>query len=256
MAPLRSLFPAISLVLSLAAPPAFGIGVDDFSNAFPPNPCLPNSGQAVIFSGLFCDGAACPPDPMASCALSGALQTGLSGVLAGAKRDAVVSGQVQETNLHAVVNTASNRLEVVTEENAQHFARIAYYGDTELDLNFVSLGVEAVRFSVGGDVSPTMPLDVEVLLVDLAFPNRTAYKVLTLTAPGNYVTTLAELTLINGFDFMHVDVINVSMGDCFQTDCTGTPKGPRSYWFGPLSLDTHPVPVNPSSWGAVKSRYR
>jgi hypothetical protein len=50
----------LALCCSFALPivaTAGTIVLDGFTDAFPPNPCLPNSGARVIFSGVFCDGA-------------------------------------------------------------------------------------------------------------------------------------------------------------------------------------------------------
>jgi hypothetical protein len=250
---------ATALLLALAAPSAFALTIDSFTNALPPNPCLPASAQEVIFQGVYCDGTTCPPDPFAACQIIMATQAGLSGVLASATRTTRVATFSPNANIHGRIT--SSRLEVGTDEGRDHWTYLTYYGSSsDLDLDLVAAGVASFELSIGGDPSPALPLYLKVLLVDFdggTFPDPTAEALLTVTAPGPVSIPLSSFTLRNGIDLRHVDIIAVTAGDCPTNECAPL-SGPRSYWIGPLSLPTVDAPTrtNASTWGVIKASYR
>ena len=58
---------SIALLLGVCAAPARALTLDSWTTSFPPNSCLPVTQQPILFSGPYCDGTTCPPDPFAPC---------------------------------------------------------------------------------------------------------------------------------------------------------------------------------------------
>ena len=89
----RTMFVAFLVLGMVAATEASALVLDSFQAAYPANPCLPNTGAPVIFSGdYYCDGVTCPPDPYSACATGDVdVQSGTPGVLLGAPRTARIA---------------------------------------------------------------------------------------------------------------------------------------------------------------------
>lgn len=247
------------LALALLATPAGAapLTLDHFTDAFPPNPCLPLSGAPVIFTGAWCDGAACPPDPWAACEQEFALQTGLPGVLGGAQR-MVQLEWLDPTDASAVVRTDLGRLEARTSGPAWSGLQLQY-GDfgAGLDLDLVTAGASELRIPITGGVSASQPLEVEVSLATLCEYYYANSVVLdrTVTGPGVLVIPLAAFPPYGCFSFANVDWVRVRFTDCPGSDCPG-PVPAREFAIGPITFESGSTAARRVSWGRLKTAYR
>ncbi len=255
---------ALALVTLLVPPPgssAATLYLESMNDAFEPDPCLPLTLQPVIFEGPYCDGALCPPDPLVSgCGGSGVVtQFSLTGILQDAALSVVRQATVQQDGAWA--GSASARLrpdlhlaEVSTSDpNGTSF--YLRYGSGTWDLNLVSLVATNLRVPVLGTISPTQPLYCMVQMIDRSASFRYASLTVVATAPETLVLPIASFFTFGGFDFTHVDDINLAFMDCQFGCATIIPA--RQYAVGPIVFDASgSTAANSVSWGRVKTIYR
>lgn len=249
--------PALSLLLlvSSAGPSASSVLVlDSWSDAFPANSLLPNTQQPVLFTGDYCDGAACPPGTVAHYDHwdAGVIQPGLAGILAGAidRRFDLSSYGYQTAS--ARIDPATHRLLVSTAEASDQY--ISEILVTDQEANLVALGLEAFRCDVQGTFSAAQPLFVEM---SLQGPNDTvAYVNARIDTPGMLTIAFDQFIVPPGFSFEHVRNVSFSFGDCMRDEDCGITHGPMTYSLGSAALVSVPTAARPASWGSLKGLYR
>jgi hypothetical protein len=243
-----------AILLMVAAPAlATAIVFDPLSSAIPPNPCLPLSGQPVIYVGSFCDGVACPPAPLANPACSGGttpLQVDLPGVLAVSRRAEISGGPTA----NARSSPGTGNIVVTTADPAFVATELMY---TTANLDLTSLGATALRVSLGGDITPAKPLWCVAMIEDFESPVPFSYASLEIaaTAAGDLVLPLAAFVQSAPFPYTGVNTITLAFRDCPAASCTGTYPG-RVYSIGPIGLDTQPTAPTRPTWGRLKTIYR
>lgn len=251
---MRRALPLLALLLLPTASHAGLVSFDAMTNAFPPNPCLPNTGAPVVFVGAYCDGVTCPPDPWNLAACNGqltAFQVGLPGVLAPLRRAEITGGPT--ANARSV--PASSRIDVQTQTPA-FVAMGLLYSASNLDL--VGMQALAFRIELQGDISPSKPLWCLAQVGDNANPAIDTYARLEIaaTAPGELVLPLASFVQAVPFAYTGVDAITFTFRDCAVASCTGSYPG-RAYSIGPITIETGgPTPTAASSWGRLRTLYR
>ena len=259
MTPALIRIPLILIALGTPAA-ALALTLDAFTGAFPPNPCMPNSGAPVVFVGPMCDGVACPPDPPAGCYESLADQVGLGGVLFGVRRVASVASGA-ENPVAARVRPELGVVDVTAAGPDWHLFSSRYGTSggipTEaLHLDLSGLGALAFRVPFSGTVSPAEPMIIDVQLWGGAGqggpPNAEA--TVTITSSGDVVIPLSAFVPLYGFSFSDVWGIDVHVADCFIEPCPNPSYPDRAYSIGPITIDTAPTPAAAPSWGTLKTR--
>jgi hypothetical protein len=228
--------------------------LDSWSDPFPPNTGLPNTQQPVLFTGDYCDGIACPPDPFAHYDHwdAGVIQPGLAGILPGAEGRRFDLSSYGYQNGSARIDPTAHRLLVSTAEVTEHYVHDLLV--TANETNLVALGLEAFRCDVQGTMSAGQPLFVEVSLFGPL--NAVASARARIEAPGVLTIPLDQFTPLNGFSYEHVTNVEFSAGDCMRDEDCGISQGPMIYSVGPLELVSAPTPARAASWGSVKGLYR
>jgi len=227
--------------------------LDSWSDAFPPNSSLPNTQQPVLFTGAYCDGATCPPDPFGHYEnwAAGALQPGLPGILPGAEDRRFFLTSFGNQNASARIDPAIHRLLVTTGEVTDHYIQEILV--TENEVNLVALGLEAFRCDIQGTMSGGQPLFVEV---DLYGPNNeVASAYARIDAPGVLSIPLDQFAPLNGFSLEHVRNVEFWFGDCMRDVDCGVTHGPMTYSVGPVELVGAPTPARAVTWGSLKDLY-
>jgi hypothetical protein len=258
-----------ALVFATLALPsaASAFTLDAFTDALPPNACLPASGQTVVFSGTYCDGAACPPGSWVTCSGHDAVQLGLPGVHAGTRREVETWGFPKEGWASAWIDAATQRFHGVCATPDEVGAVLSHgtpYVSTPepgaLDLDLPALGVTSLRFVVDGNMTPEQPLLVatELLTDGPDSPRPSAYNLQVLTQPGIVDIPLAAFTFRMGNNLDDVDDIQILFSNCTNYDdgCRDAVFTPLDFSIGPIEFVTAPVPATASSWGRVKGAYR
>lgn len=259
---------ALALALLLFPAGAFALDLDRFTSALPPNPCLPLSAQPVVFAGTFCDGAACPPDPWATCESAEVTQVGLAGVLAGTQRHVRLFQLFNDANnLSVRIDPDAQRLHA-TFDAPTEAGLIVNYGSPylsepdpdALNLDLVSLGVESVCFELAGNFTPAQPLFVVVELLSDAYtyPRPSGTAQLTVSQAGAAIIPLAAFQPQLGFSPSDVDDIELWFSQCtsYETPCTGVAYDPVQFSLGPIVFHQGVVPASRTSWGRLKTIYR
>jgi len=259
------LLPLIVVISVLAASSdASAFILDRFTDALPANPCLPQSGQPVVFDGPFCDGTSCPPDPLAPCAENDAVQTGLSGVFAGTRRTAetlafggTVTGRIDPVaaRFHGSLDVFSDGWITLSYGTPYQFTHDA----DALNLNLPALGVSGVEFVIEGGPSPATPLYLWIFfLADAASsPRPWAPAQRAITAPGTVFVPLTDFTPSPGFTMSDVDDIQFIFSNCESIDLKCSEFLPAvDFALGPIEFVAAPTPASPVSWGRVKAAYR
>lgn len=254
---------SIALVLLGAPCFAFALTLDSFTDPFPANGCLPSSAQPILFIGPYCDGAVCPPDPIAGCWENEALQSGLPGVLPGhpglVQRGASLS-TLNESPATARVRPALGRLEMDVQEDVFHGIQLSYGGSSmDMALDLAAAGATGLAFEVFGDPTPARPLQVSVSLATarpilgggqvLGYANYTA----TLDHTGPWLFPFSAFQVSSEFSFAEVDYILIEFtGDVI------TPGGgaPHAWALGALRFESAPTASVKKSWGRLKALYR
>jgi hypothetical protein len=250
----RILRPLIGLLILAAPAPATAIVFDPLTSAFPPNSCLPLSGQPVIYVGSFCDGVACPPAPLANPACDGGTtpaQVGLPGMLAVSRRAEITGGPTA----NARSSPGTGTILVTTSNPAFVAMELAY---TTADLDLVSLGATALRVRLSGDISPAKPLWCVAMIEDFESPIPYSYARLEIaaTAVGGLVLPLAAFVQSAPFPYSGVNTLTLSFRDCPVASCTGSYPG-RVYSIGQIQIDTSGSTAAPGpTWGRLKAIYR
>lgn len=266
----RSILFALALAEALAciaSAPAAAVTIDNFSSPLPPNPCLPNSGAAVVFAGPYCDGASCPPDSWVTCAETRALQTGLPGVLGG-RREAVVT-EWTGAPLSARVDPASHSLRASFGGTQEAWVELDYgtpFVSTQdpdaLNLDLVALAASGFEFTLDGGLSPAQPVLVVIeLLADAATsPRPSAHATVIVTSPGPVFVSLAQFVpgAVPGFTMSDVDDIQILLSNCtnYLEGCGDATFTPFDVRLGQVSIASAPIPVTKTSWGRLKASYR
>lgn len=259
---------AFALALLVMPACAFGLDLDGFTAAFPPNPCLPNSGDRVVFAGQFCDGAACPPDAWVTCGSAEVAQTNLPGVLNGTRRQVTMYELFNPaSNLSARIDAAARRLHVTFDATTEAGVMVDYgtpYDYTQdpdaLNLDLLALGVESLRFDLEGDFSPAQPLfvAVEFLSDGPTAPRPSAYATVTVSQDGVVTIPLLAFQPRQPFSMSDVDDIQLWFSQCTDYDngCSGATYEPVHFSLGPIAFVQGVTPASRSSWGRLKSVYR
>jgi len=255
------------IALFLHPASATALTLDSFSQALPPNPCLPLSNQPVVFTGSYCDGVACPPDPWVTCGQSEVTQFGLPGVIAGARRQVGVNTWTDEP-VHARVDLVAHRLQIAFEGVHEAIAGVSYgtpgnpYPEPgALNLNLIALGATSVQVPLDGNLSPATPL---LLLVEFLsdgdeIPRPSASATVVVQQPGIVDIPLAAFVPLLGFTMADVDDIEIWFGNCLDADngCDGDATfPPMAFSVGPIEIVTPPTASRRSSWGHLKQLYR
>ena len=238
--------------------------IDAFTDVLPPNACLPNSGQPIVFVGEHCDGFYCPPDPLASCDLGSAEQTGLAGVLGGARMVRVLSHD-GVTPIEAQLNDFAHLLSVRTAAGVGHELDLQYGGDGALAMNLdlTAYGPIGINLIVQGDVSASRPLHCNVSLWTMeAFPGGG-------TAQHGWIGTfVVDLTGVVSlpfslfatanpkFSFADVDMVLIQASECVVGVPCETPPPVRSFSLGPIMFMSPGLPAVRATWGNLKARFR
>lgn len=259
----------LALALILLPSGAFALDLDRFTDELPPNPCLPNSGQPVVFAGPYCDGAACPPDTWVTCASVEVVQDGLAGVFAGTRRHVRLFpfyGQLFNA-MSVRVDPGTNRLNATLDTRTEvgvlldygtPYASIPDPGALNLDL--LSLGVESFRFDLAGDLSPAQPLFVHVEFLSDGFtsPRPSAAAEVLVSQAGTVSIPLAAFQSLQGFSMSDVDDIQVWFSQCadFENGCPTGNYEPIQFSLGPIEFHQGIVAATRTSWGMLKSLYR
>ena len=263
----RYLLPlALFAALSFGATPATALTLDTFSTSLPPNPCLPVTGQPVVFLGPFCDGAACPPDAFAACVGPSASQSGAAGVYAGTRRDVIVHNWLDEPT-RAFVDPATHTLRADFGGVSESLVDV-FYGTPfdatpaadALNLDLVTLGGSEFRFLVDGDFSDANPIGIEVIVLSDAAvtPRPSATARITLDTPGIVSIPFVEFVPDLGFTFADVDDIQITLSNCtnFDSGCGDREVPPLHLAIGPIDIVTAPVATVRTSWGRLMALYR
>lgn len=269
MRPHRFDYSALALALLLLPAGAFALDLDRFTDALPPNPCLPLSGQPVVFAGEYCDGAACPPAPWVTCGSMEAIQNGLPGVFAGTRRhvrlfpfygDVLNKMSVRiDPGTQRMLATLDATTEVGIALNyGTPFASIPDPGALNLDL--VALGVESVRLELAGSFTPAQPLFVFIEFLSDGFtsPRPFAIAQTTVSQAGVVTIPLAAFQSWQGFSMTDVDDIELWFSQCADVE-NGCPTGvydPMQFSLGPIVFHQGTTPASRTSWGSLKSFYR
>jgi hypothetical protein len=266
---MRTLALPLVAALLLAGPPtprAATITLDTFVDALPPNPCLPLSGQAVLFTGDFCDGTSCPPDPLVTCETYVVEQAGLPGVVAGARRLTGIEGlkgNVRvDTSLQRLVASLGGPDEVLAYVMYGTHPDVAREDGPHLDL--VAEGTSHVRLDLDGDFSIANPIWLELWFTSDTPGSaglRFAVGAAKITSPGVHLIPLASFQSFDGFSWADVDFVELFFFNCENTtyppvyECTHS-EAPLTFSLGPIELVSTPTPARRASWGLLKAAYR
>lgn len=256
---------ALATFLSPAA--ASALTLDAFTDAFPPNPCLPLSNQPVVFAGPYCDGTACPPDPLVTCGADDVVQLGLPGVLAGLRRHVEIYTWNAPGTVSARVDPADGRLlaalDLATEAGVMLNYGTPYDPDPSppdaLDLDLLALQAAGVQLDVQGGFGPAQPLFVAIeFLSDGPAPRPSATAEVVLQQPGPLFVPLADFVPSLGFSMSDVDDIQVWISNCtdLYEGCPSATFAPTWFSLGPIAFVTGPTPAARASWGRLKATYR
>lgn len=264
----RHAFTAMSTTLCLLVASDGSVSaaaLDRFSDEFPPNVCLPNLAAPVVFIGAYCDGAVCPPDPMAECDFGSANQPGLPGVYPGLDRIIGVHAFEPSDVVQARIRADLRQLEVTAATSGGHQLQL-HYGVQDITQAFdmVARGLTGLTLSLGGDVSPALPVTVVVTLTRLepvpgGFSSARSFGEAVVTQTGTLELPFTSFYTEPGFSHAAVDWIDILMLDCTSPpdNCPPGNAPPRSYSVSNLTLTTGaPTAANRRSWGQVKSIYR
>jgi hypothetical protein len=262
---LRALLPAL-----LCAGSAHAITLDSFHDALPPNDCLPNLGLPIVFVGEYCDGIYCPPDPLASCDLRSAEQSGLPGVHGGAWRTVSVDSEDGVNPIEAQVRSSLGILNVRSAAGAAHEMNLQYGGGTlgggrifEMNLDLVAAGATELVVPVLGDVSPSRPLYFHISLATIESipggyaPHGTVLSFLV-DHTGPIELPFSAFPPAAGFSLAHLDMLQIQVSECpLSIGCGGSPPPARIYSLGSISFPSSgPVPTARTTWARLKAHYR
>lgn len=256
---LRSL--ALFSILLLPLPASAGtIVLDQMTDPFPPHPCL-NSAQNVIFTGGYCDGIACPPDPFVSCPGSGFVeQVGLPGVLGGVTRTSMLTTDLAKPS-SARIDPALTTLQIAIPEGRGLDGLWWTYSNDVQDWNLDLLagGTSAVQVPVSGAITADHPLVLRVVLQDYSdngSPVGNAQIDRVVTEPGIVVIPFSSFQVDYRVVFDSVDYISLQLAECGSVSCAQTTPA-RQFAVGSISfLDAGATPAHATTWGALKTRYR
>ncbi len=224
-------------ILCLASSSVIAFTIDAFTDAFPPNPDLPGSGQPILFVGTVWDPSGSFVSHMSSDVAS---QSGLPGVLEGDRY----------VDLHYVNGTASavilNGLSYSNDAGGRSTLYLLYgmANDLNADLT-VYAGTQLEIQVVEGDMYAgprPLPCTITVTSHRGTPQEATASVSRDLISNGLYAYPFTSFT---GVDFTDVDMIRVVF-DASQVSAVDV-------LIGPFETDGDPVPVKPTTWGQIKS---
>jgi hypothetical protein len=227
-------------VLCVVAPAAMAITIDAFTDPLPPNADLPGSGQRILFVGTVFDPPSAYVSHMAYDAIS---QVSLSGVLKGDRYVELlyVSGTatVAVTDGLAFSNDVGGRstLDIQYGKTMDLNADLTVYAGSQLEINIID-----------GDMwAGPRPLACTITVTSLRGTPEEATASVTkdLVDNGLHGYLFSSFT---GVDFTHVDTIRIVL-DASQAAAIDVR-------LGPLETDGDPVPVAPTTWGAIKSLWQ
>ncbi|MFN8587850.1 MAG: hypothetical protein U0704_08590 [Candidatus Eisenbacteria bacterium] len=261
---------ATALCLSLAfasVASAGSIVLDPLTDELPPHPYLPVTQARILFLGAHCDGASCPPgdviddSPNTGSTAQFSLPSLWQDPAQTLVRFTELSFDVDRWtgSAEASIDPVNHRLSATTSNDGNGFSLSQSFGPIvgpdSWKQDFNALGVEAVRLSVYGDLSPSRPVRCSVQLYDAELYMNYALLEVVATQPGELVLPLGAFTRSGDFDFSIVSGISIIYDSNLPSEQEGTP---RSFSVGPVSFDTndHPVPANHTTWGRLKSGHR
>ena len=252
---------ALSLTFALRSSAAT-IVLDTLTDPLLPNPCLPLTQPPIVFSGPFCDGASCPPGTVLQGPCGGSNgrlgmeceQPGLASVHLGATRTISVGGGTT-TGVGEVgsVATGAHRVDYRCDAGVVAWIHASYAWSAPVDLR--AGGSERLVFEVMGDLSPALPMFVQVYIGD-AVSDGAGKGPFEITAPGVLTLPLADFEYYPpDFDLSQVVSIGVDLVRCFN--CSGVSLDSRQFALGTIRLEGGaPTTAARRTWGRLKASYR
>lgn len=248
------------------------IPIDTFVDPLPPNPNLPQSGQRVLFIGPYCDAPACPPGYKSYVGIDPpryleAVQAGLTGVIAGAKRavrlhNRGASGDVPGSWLptSAAFESQPARLEARFRYPNDFWLEFDYSGPGPGLWNFdaASLGVTAIRFRLEVQGLPPWMVQWELGLDELEPYGGSFWRAGNWDAAYGGVMEISLLDLGNsGLRLTSLDEIYLNFSICPEF-CGQDPtvQDCRIAISELVFVTDASTPSVSSSWGRLKSLYR
>jgi hypothetical protein len=127
-------------------------------------------------------------------------------------------------------------------------------------IDLTAAGVDAVHTPFTGEITPQHPLVLRLVMQpDLDGPTGAEYADIDVpvTGPGDVTVPLSAFGLSSSaMNFDAIGAVSVMVSECGSTSC-GEPVPPRTFAMGALSFVTAgATPVQHSTWGALKARYR
>jgi hypothetical protein len=235
--------------LMIAPVAASAVVIDSFSNSLPPNPDLPLSGHPILFMGTRCDGGACPPNPLVThTGTDVADQTGLSGVLGGNRKTTLteVSGSCN-VNIVGSFGAATFNHDAGATKGIMDLD----YGETvDLNADLTPVAATGIEIEIAGDQDDSNPVRPIYCTVTATSGRGTPGEAtdshqLILISDGVHLFTFASFS---GVDFTDVDRLQVR----FETS---QQFGAVDFVIYPIRTNETPVPVQLTSWGALKTRH-
>lgn len=241
-----SLLVVAGLLAVLSAPALGTVTIDAFTDAYPANPDLPNSGRTIIFVGSTCDGSACPPNLIVNhLASDAAFQTGLSGVM----------GNERYAEIFYVAGTANSNILPTYGFTMNHNSMssawmILQYGSvTPLNTDFTIPGSTKFEIEVlSGDMYAgprPVPCTITVTSAAGTPDEATASKTLDLINETVYEYPFADFA---GIDWSDVDFIELEL-DASQVSSV-------DFGLGPFRADGQIVGTESSTWGQIKALWK
>ena len=256
-------FVAVSVLLPTTG---LALTLDSYKASLPVSSCLPASGQRVIFTGQFCDGAMCPPASLVTCGTHDVVQTGVPGVLGGRRQTQLFNSfEATDARIDDVAHRAVVRFNGTTESGFEIDYGTPFTNDPQdpdaLNLDFVGLGVTSVQLAIDGNISASRPLllVIELLTDAVSDPRPSANVIRIVDRPGVVSIPLSDFVPSLGFTMDQVDDIQIGLSNCLDHENGCPPETlfeALAFSLTPLELVTPPTAARPVSWGALKAIYR
>lgn len=230
----------------MGAIPGFAATIDPLTTAFPPNPVLPLTQPRLLFVGTYCDGAACPPAANVTQTLDSALQTGLPGVLGGAR---LANLELTYDGVVAQLDAGARRLSFTPPFDGEGLLQLRYGTAGKLHTNLTADGSTGFVLDIESSASPAILRFVSCVVQVTSHwgepGEASAIWSAAVVSPG-----LMRLAFSNfaGIDFTQVDELTFGFQ---ETLAPGIP-----FTIGPITTDGGATPVRASSWGQIKRLYR
>jgi hypothetical protein len=248
---------ALALLVTTVAPLGAATVIDSFTAPFPANPRLPVSGQAILFLGSTCDGAACPPGAMVTnpdfydCVD----QPALAGVMGGYRSQCLAThfaADPPHDQAVARIDPSAGGRVVVGSRGTTRIELDLLYGDNAHPLNLTlgADGSDRIEIEILG-----APAGIEDVTGHVELGSHDAngfidnFSIAEFTASGAGVVSVPYSAFDNLPQFVtDVDYIqlNVEIG--------GDPA--IDFVLGELRTAGTPTPAAAATWGRIKNAYR